>query len=88
MLVYSISIYSWPISLLKDVERSMKNFIWSGDLHQKKLFTVAWKKVCKSLSEGGLGMRSLRTLNEASNLKLCWDLLNSQDQWGILLKVK
>jgi hypothetical protein len=86
MLIYSISIYSWPISLLKEVERWMKNFIWSGDLHQKKLFTVAWKKVCKPISEGGLGIRSLRTLNEASNLKLCWDLLNSQDDWAILLK--
>jgi hypothetical protein len=27
-------------------------------------------KVCKSLSEGGLGIRSLRTLNEAFNLTL------------------
>jgi hypothetical protein len=66
----------------------MKNFIWPGDLHQRKLFTVAWKKVCKSLSEGGLRIISLGTLNEASNLKLCWDLLNSQDQWAILLKVE
>jgi exonuclease III len=86
MLIYSISIYSWPISLLKDLEKWMKNFIWSGDLHQKKLVTVAWKKVCKPTSEGGLGIRSIITLNEASNLKLCWDLLTSQDQWAVLLK--
>jgi hypothetical protein len=86
MLVYSISIYSWPVSLLKDLERWIKNFIWSGDLDKRKLVTVAWKKVCRPLSEGGLGIRSLITLNEASNLKLCWDLLNSQEQWAILLK--
>jgi hypothetical protein len=86
MLIYSITIYSWPISLLKDLERWMKNFIWSGDLNQRKLVTVGWKKVCKPAAEGGLGIRSIITLNEASNLKLCWDLVNSQDHWALLLK--
>jgi hypothetical protein len=32
MLIYSISIYSWPESLLTDIEKSMRNFIWSGDI--------------------------------------------------------
>jgi ribonuclease HI len=64
----------------------MKNFIWSGDLNQRKLVTVGWKKVCKPFAEGGLGIRSIITLNEASNLKLCWDLINSQDHWALLLK--
>jgi hypothetical protein len=86
MLIYSLSIYARPVSLLKDLERWIKNFIWSGDIDQKKLVTVAWKKVCKPISEGGLGIRSFVTLNEASNFKVCWDLLNSQNQWEILLR--
>jgi hypothetical protein len=86
MLVYSISLYSWPISLLRDLERWIKNFIWSGDINQRKLVTVAWKKVCKPYSQGGLGMRSLVTLNEAANLKLCWDLFNSQEAWALILR--
>jgi hypothetical protein len=44
MLIHSISIYSWPTSLLKDLERWMKNFIWSSDLNQRRLVTVGWKK--------------------------------------------
>jgi hypothetical protein len=86
MLVYSISIYAWPISLLRDLERWIKNFIWSGDINQRKLVTVAWKKVCKPLAQGGLSIRSLVTLNEASNLKLCWELFNSQEQWACILR--
>ncbi|GAU35044.1 hypothetical protein TSUD_30100 [Trifolium subterraneum] len=88
MLVYTISIYAWPISLLRELERWIKNFIWSGDINQRKLFTVAWKKVCKPYSQGGLGLRSLIILNEASNLKLCWDLFNSREQWAIILRSK
>jgi hypothetical protein len=86
MLVYSISIYSWPISLLKGLERWIKNFIWSGDISQRKLVTVAWKKVCRPYDQGGLGIRSLIVLNESTNLKLCWDMFTSNEHWAILLR--
>jgi hypothetical protein len=43
MLVYNISLYSWPISLLKDLERCTRNFIWSGDSDKRKMVTVSWK---------------------------------------------
>ena len=77
MLIHSISIYSWPTSLLKDLEKSIRNFIWSGDTTKRKMVTVAWIKVCKITSQCGLSIRSLIDLNEASNLKLCWDFINS-----------
>jgi len=41
---------------------------------------VSWKKICASYEEGGLDLRSLVTLNEATNLKLCWDLLHGKEQ--------
>lgn len=31
-------------------------------------------------------MRSIVVLNEASNLKICWDLCNSEEQWAIFLR--
>jgi len=86
MLIYSITIYSWPTSLIKELERYMRNFIWSGDLHNKKLVTVAWKTICIPIDEGGLGIRSLSKLNEAANLKLCWDLMHSDNQWAHFLR--
>jgi hypothetical protein len=86
MLIYSISIYSWPDSLLTDIEKSMRNFIWSGDIDKRKLVTVSWKNLCKPFIKGGLGIRSLSKLNKASNLKLCWSILNSQCSWARLLK--
>jgi hypothetical protein len=86
MLIHSITVYSWPISLLKDLERCIKNFIWSGDITQRKLVTVAWKKLCRPFNEGGLGLRSLIKINEASNLKLCWILLNSDEMWAVILR--
>jgi hypothetical protein len=50
MLIYSISLYSWPVSLLKDIEKSVRNFIWSGDIDRRKLVTISWKKICRPFS--------------------------------------
>ena len=75
MLIHTISIYSWPVSLLNDLEKCIRNLIWRGDIEKRKLVIVSWKKVCIPFDEGGLGLRSLLHLNEASNLRMCWELL-------------
>lgn len=86
MLVHTMSIYSWPTKLLREMEKWIKNFIWSGDVSKKKMVAVAWKKVCADYDEGGLGTKSLISLNEATNLKMCWTLLHSDQQWAHILR--
>lgn len=71
MITHSIGVYSWPVSLLKLVESAYRNFIWSGNSSQRKMVTVSWKKFYQPKALGGLRIRSLTCLNEASNLKLC-----------------
>lgn len=86
MLLHCLTIYSWPARLLKDLEKWMRNFIWSGDINHRKLVTVSWFKVCKPIKEGGLGIRNLSDINEAGNLKNCWDILQSDLQWAQLVR--
>jgi ribonuclease HI len=86
MVIYSISVYAWPVSLIKELEKYIRNFIWSGDLNVRKMVTVPWHIVCTPLAEGGLGVRSLSVLNQAANLKLCWDLISSSNQWAAFLR--
>ncbi|CAJ2659028.1 unnamed protein product [Trifolium pratense] len=88
ILLYNITLYSWPVSLIKKIEKLMKNFIWSGDVDKKKLVTFAWKKICRPLSQGVLNLRSLTSLNKAANLKLCWSFINSQCSWAKLLQAR
>lgn len=47
MLIYSFHVYQWPSSILSGLAKCMRNFIWSGDLNQRKICIVAWKLVCK-----------------------------------------
>ncbi|KAK2417490.1 hypothetical protein QL285_039786 [Trifolium repens] len=74
--------------MIKKIEKYVKNFIWSGDVDKRKLVTVAWNKICRPFSQGGLNLRSLSNLNKASNLKLCWALFNSQTSWAKLLQAR
>lgn len=41
---------------------------------------------CMQVPEGGMEIRSLITINEADNLKLCWDFRNYSQPWALFLK--
>lgn len=86
MPTYSFNIYSWPKSLLKELESIFRNFSWSGDLKSRKLVTVSWKTICTPTDYGGLGLRSISKINEASMVKLCHDMFNGENQWVIFLR--
>lgn len=86
MIQHIISIYNWPSSVIKEVEKYVRNFIWSGDVNNRKLVIVAWYKVWKTPDEWGLSIRSMVRLNKGVNLELCWDMLNSSEDWALLIK--
>jgi hypothetical protein len=86
MLVYSI--YLWPAALLKKVDAWIRNFIWSGDISTQKVCTVGWKSVCRPLASGGLGIRSVASINESLILKLGWSFMASSDQGARLCRCR
>jgi len=82
MLTYSFHVYKWPSSLLMEVAKAMRNFIWSGSFDQRKLCTVSWAKICKTKDEGGLSVRDPMKMNQAFLLHLTWQLLTSEEHWA------
>lgn len=88
MMLYSFLGDTWPISLIKKVDRWIRNYIWSGDVDHKKLVRISRHKACRPEDEGGLGLRSLRDVNKAAALKLCWDFTQSSNHWACLLRAR
>ncbi|WCJ18474.1 Retrovirus-related Pol polyprotein from type-1 retrotransposable element R2 [Euphorbia peplus] len=72
--VHSFIVYKWPIALLKKLNRSMCNFLWSGDIATRKLVTPSWKVCCSGLDQGGLGIKDLRKFNLALRGKMAWSM--------------
>ncbi|KAM5548588.1 hypothetical protein ABKV19_000149, partial [Rosa sericea] len=76
VLIYSFQIYSWPRSLLKTVQRWIRNFFWTGDPLKKGATLVSWDKVCQPKDRGGLGLKNIVVLNQALLLKRGWDVVS------------
>jgi len=88
MLVYSFNVYMWPRRLLCSLDSWIKNFIWSGDIHSRKICTVSWKIMCRAWSAGGLDIKSTRMINDSLMLKLDWEMISKESQWSALFKCK
>jgi len=88
MLVFSFHVYKWPASLLSSLVKHIQNFIWSGDVSQRKICTVAWKDMCRPYKEGGLSVKDPGLVNKSSLLYLCWQLPTSNEQWARLCRVR
>ncbi|KAE9603369.1 hypothetical protein Lalb_Chr12g0209791 [Lupinus albus] len=88
MLAYSFHIYAWPASLIKSLDGCIRNFIWSGNTKTRKLVTVAWKKVCSPSKFGGLGLRSIKKMNQAAILKLAWVMKSSDKAWALFCRAR
>lgn len=46
------------------------------------------EEICSPTQEGGLGLRSIRSINEVALLKLSWDLFSAYTQWTLFLKAR
>ncbi|KAK9912795.1 hypothetical protein M0R45_036636 [Rubus argutus] len=53
MLSHSFFVYAWPQTVLMDLRRWVRNFIWSGNVLTCGYSIVAWVKCCAPIDEGG-----------------------------------
>lgn len=70
-----------PNGTYEEIEKCSRAFLWRRDDNNLKGWNpVAWKKICKPKSCGGLGMRSLKAMNSAMMGKIRWSLTNDMDK--------
>ncbi|KAF6154879.1 hypothetical protein GIB67_018316 [Kingdonia uniflora] len=86
--IFSMGIYKWPTSVIKEGERILQNFLWSGELEYKKACVVTWDKVCKPFKEGGINLRWLKKISQSLMMKLTWNFLNPKDEWAKFMQAK
>ncbi|KAF1877299.1 hypothetical protein Lal_00012070, partial [Lupinus albus] len=52
----------------------------------RKIVTVAWKIVCTPTKAGGFGLRSVKHMNQATLLKLSWEMISSEHEWALFCR--
>lgn len=73
------AVFILPQSVLKEVEKVCKEYLWGKRNEQKKISLVAWEKVCLPKKVGGLNIKDRRNWNIAAVGKLLWQLAGKID---------
>ncbi|KAJ1704151.1 hypothetical protein LUZ63_003930 [Rhynchospora breviuscula] len=89
MPVYFMSLEMLPKGVIKEINSLMAKFLWGKTGQNRYLTFIAWKKVCRPVDMGGLGVKDLESFGEALFLKLVWSLAADEDKpWVKICKAK
>ncbi|XP_057811426.1 uncharacterized protein LOC131025643 [Salvia miltiorrhiza] len=78
-VTHSMMIYRWPKSLIYNLDKKCRNFIWTGSVDIKPSCPVSWNRIYAPRAEGGLGVQSFSTMNKSYLMKMAWKMVQGQD---------
>ncbi|XP_026450799.1 uncharacterized protein LOC113350911 [Papaver somniferum] len=87
-VIHSMVVYIWPCTIIKQVERAIRNFLWSGDAEKRRYFMVLYDSMCCSRRESVLGINKLLDVNEAMLMNLWVTIRDSDKIWARFLRAK
>jgi ribonuclease HI len=72
---YTMSVYMVPDSIINDIEKMINSFWWGGGADNKGIRWLAWDKLARPKTAGGLGFRNFRVFNMAMVAKQAWNFM-------------
>ncbi|GJW15675.1 hypothetical protein Tco_0019808, partial [Tanacetum coccineum] len=87
MQQYWASVYLLPTTVINDLEKLFKRFLWNAGDSARGKARVSWKVVCRPKDQGGLGIKSSLKMEKRS----IWDVnIDKSDSWGwkSMLKIR
>ncbi|KAG6680984.1 hypothetical protein I3842_13G070600 [Carya illinoinensis] len=86
---YFLSLFSIPTNVALRLEKFQRDFLWGGMGEEFKFHLVKWEKVCSPLSNGSLGIRNMRTFNQALLGKWLWSYHKELEAlWKMVIESK
>ncbi|XP_019223812.1 PREDICTED: uncharacterized protein LOC109205556 [Nicotiana attenuata] len=76
-------IFPLPKKIIQVIEGICRKFLWTGDTNTNRKALVAWEKMCRPKSKGGLNITNLSMWNRAALIKHLWNLCMKKDKLWI-----
>lgn len=73
-----LSAFRLPKACIREIDKICSAFLWSGSELNPRKAKLCWEEVCRPREEGGLGLRSLKDMNNVTILKLFWRLISNK----------
>lgn len=71
---FSSAVFILPQSVVKQVDKKCRGFLWGATEDKRKVNLVAWDMVCIPKQYGGLNIKGCYKWNIAAISKLLWKL--------------
>ncbi|GJR34250.1 RNA-directed DNA polymerase, eukaryota, reverse transcriptase zinc-binding domain protein [Tanacetum coccineum] len=92
MQQYWASVYILPLTVINELEKFFKRFLWNPGGSVKGKARVAWKFVCRPKGQGGLGFKPLQRWNKVLLVSQLWKLIDKMEslwvKWVNTVKLK
>jgi len=86
--LYYLSFFKIPRSVIKDLVRLQRNFLWGWGYEAKKIAWISWGSICRLREAGGL-IRDIDNFNTTLLAKWKWRLgMEDQGVWKHILDSK
>ncbi|KAL2900920.1 hypothetical protein RDABS01_026002 [Bienertia sinuspersici] len=76
---YFMQILILPTSVVREINRICRRFLWEVHLHGSKPGYMGWNKICIPKSKGSLGIRDLNLWNNLVVGKLVWQIAENKE---------
>nr|KYP56435.1 Putative ribonuclease H protein At1g65750 family [Cajanus cajan] len=78
-----------PRSICDEVDKLCRSFLWGDSPTSRKIHAISWKTICMPKDQGGLGLRSMRTVNNSFMMKNGWSLITEPNKlWVKVIRSK
>ncbi|GJX79329.1 hypothetical protein Tco_0327478 [Tanacetum coccineum] len=90
--IYWCNVFLLPKTVVKEINKILKNFLWNNEEVSRRNAKVAWKKICKPKIYGGLSLKDITVWNKALLVKHLWNIAIKKDslwvKWISTVKLK
>nr|KYP69874.1 Retrovirus-related Pol polyprotein LINE-1 [Cajanus cajan] len=69
-----------PSYTSKQFDKLCMSFLWGDSPTSRKIHAISWKTICMPKDQGGLGLRSMRTVNNSFMMKNGWSLITEPNK--------
>lgn len=77
--IISEELYSYFHSVIKEIDKKCKEYLWGSTEGNMKLALEAWDAICRPKKLGGLNIKGCKLWNVAAVGKLLWQLVTNKE---------